>query len=261
MKIQIHEKADYEGMRKAGSLAAMVLEYISPYIKVGISTLEINRLCHNFIVDNGGIPAPLNYKGFPKSICTSLNNVVCHGIPREDQVLKDGDILNIDITVILDGWHGDTSKTFMVGNSVTGNNAKFKKVKKLVSVAKEAMDLGISIVKPGITFGDIGKVIQDYVEENHFSVVRDYCGHGIGRQFHELPQVLHYYSKFDSHVDTEVREGMFFTIEPMVNIGSEKTILSKNDGWTVFTKDGSLSAQFEHTIGVTKDGYEIFTLI
>lgn len=249
MKIKTHSKEDFEGMRKAGRLAAEVLDFITDYINPGISTATLNDLCHNFIVERGAISAPLNYRGFPKSICTSINHVVCHGIPN-DKPLKNGDILNVDVTVILDGWHGDTSRMYYVGDVSI-------KAARLIKVTYEAMMLGIKKVKPGIQLGDIGHIIQSYVEKHNYSVVRDYTGHGIGRIFHDEPTVLHY-GKPNTGIVLE--EGMFFTIEPMINAGKADTILSNLDNWTVTTRDKSLSAQFEHTIGVTSSGYEIFTL-
>lgn len=249
MAITIHKKEDFIKMRAAGLLAAQTLDYITDYVKEGVSTNYLNELCHNFIIKNEAIPAPLNYKGFPKSICTSINHVVCHGIPN-DKLLKKGDILNIDVTVILDGWYGDTSRMFYISEVSI-------KPRRLVQVTYEAMLLGIEKVRPGIKLGDIGHTIQQYVEKHNYSVVRDYCGHGIGKIFHAEPSVLHY-GKPDTGVILE--EGMFFTIEPMVNAGHYATLLSHLDGWTVTTRDKSLSAQFEHTIGVTKDGFEIFTL-
>lgn len=236
-------------MRAAGKLAAEVLDYITDYVKEGVTTNYLNDLCHKFIVDNGAIPAPLNYKGFPKSICTSLNHVVCHGIPSE-RVLINGDILNIDVTVILNGWHGDTSRMFYIGTPSV-------KAKRLVEATYEAMLLGIEQVRPGARFGDIGYAIESYINKQRFSVVRDFVGHGIGRNFHEQPSVFHFGQKGTGPV---MEEGMFFTIEPMINAGSYETIVSRVDGWTAMTKDRSLSAQFEHTIAVTSSGYEIFTL-
>ncbi len=246
--ITIHTKEDYEKMRKAGELAAFVLDFITPHVQVGVATEELDRLCHDEITKHGAIPAPLNYKGFPKSICTSINHVVCHGIPSSKKV-KDGDIVNIDVTVILDGWHGDTSRMFYVGNPAI-------KAKRLCQVTYDAMMLGIEQVKPGATTGDIGYAIQTYAEKQGYSVVRDYCGHGLGRVFHAEPSILHYGKKGQG---VTLEEGMFFTIEPMVNIGGYKTILSNFDGWTVTTRDKSLSAQFEHSLAVTRDGFEIFT--
>ena len=246
--IMIHNKDNLIGMKKAGKLAAKVLDYITPFVEPGITTETLDKKCYDFIIKNKAIPAPLNYKGFPKSICTSINHVICHGIPG-DKVLIDGDILNIDITVILDGWHGDTSRMFWVGKPRI-------KARKLVEITFEAMWRGIEQVKPGATLGDIGFAIQNFTEKKGYSVVRDFCGHGIGRVFHDSPSVLHYGKKNEG---IKLKEGMFFTIEPMINIGKyDVKILS--DGWTAVTKDKSLSAQFEHTICVTASGYEVFTL-
>jgi methionyl aminopeptidase len=245
---RIHGPEDFDGMRRAGRLAAETLDYIVPHVRTGVSTGELDRLCEAFIRDHGAVPAPLGYKGFPKSICTSVNHVVCHGIPDDKKTLADGDILNIDVTVILDGWHGDTSRMFTVGS--TGVKAR-----KLIEVTYEAMMRGIRAVRPGATLGDIGHAIQDYAEANRFSVVRDFCGHGLGRIFHEPPSVLHYGRAGEGLV---LKEGMFFTVEPMINAGRyEVKVLA--DGWTAVTRDKSLSAQFEHSVGVTKDGVEIFT--
>lgn len=245
----IHMPADFDGMRKAGRLAAEVLDYITPYVVPGVSTDKLNTLCHDFIIDHKAIPAPLNYKGFPKSICTSINHVVCHGIPDEKE-LQDGDAVNIDVTVILDGWHGDTSRMYFAGDKIP------VKAKLLVDATYEAMMLGIEQVKAGAPLGDIGAAIQTYAEGKRFSVVRDFCGHGIGKTFHMPPSILHYGKK---GTGPQMKAGMFFTIEPMINAGDWKTkILS--DGWTAVTKDRSLSAQFEHTLAVTDKGYEIFTL-
>ncbi len=235
-------------MRKAGRLAASILDYIEPFIKPNVSTEELNSLCHKEIIKNNAIPAPLNYRGFPKSICTSVNHVVCHGIPSEKK-LNDGDIINVDVTVIVDGWHGDTSRTFFVGKPTI-------KAKRLVEVTYECMMLGIKEVKPGAPVNNIGRAIEEHATQNGYSVVRDYCGHGIGKVFHDEPSILHYNQPDNQLI---MKEGMFFTIEPMINAGKYQTILSKHDGWTVTTRDKSLSAQFEHTVGVTKDGYEIFT--
>lgn len=248
MSIKIHNAGDFEKMRRAGKLAGEVLDFITSFIKVGITTDELNKLCHDKIIENNAIPAPLNYRGFPKSICTSVNHVICHGIPSEKS-LKNGDIINIDVTVIVDGWHGDSSRMYYVGEPSI-------KAKRLCQVTYDCMMLGIEQVKPNACLNDIGKVIQNHAEKNGFSVVRDYCGHGIGRVFHDEPSVVHYYEKNNKII---LKEGMFFTIEPMINAGKYETILSKHDGWTVTTRDKSLSAQFEHTIGVTKDGFEIFT--
>ena len=247
--IIIHQEQDFVKMRAAGRLAAQILDFITPYVQPGVTTDKLNNLCHDKIIAAGAIPAPLGYKGFPKSICTSINHVVCHGIPS-DRELKDGDIVNIDVTVILDGWHGDTSRMYNVGDVSI-------KAKRLCQITYDCLMLGIDQVKPGNKLGDIGHAIQTYAEKHGYSVVRDYCGHGIGRIFHTDPSVLHY-GKKDSGIT--LQEGMFFTIEPMINAGKSATILNHHDGWTVTTRDRSLSAQFEHTIGVTKDGAEIFTL-
>jgi methionyl aminopeptidase len=249
MTITIHSESDFKSMRAAGKLAGQVLDYITPHVAPGVTTDHLNDLCHEFIISHGATPAPLNYKGFPKSICTSINHVVCHGIPS-DKPLKDGDILNIDVTVILDGWHGDTSRMFYVGEVGI-------KQKRLIQVTYETMMIGIDMVRPGVKLGDLGNAMQKHVEKNGYSVVRDYTGHGIGRIFHAEPTILHYGRP---GAGLELKEGMFFTIEPMVNAGKSETILSKFDHWTVTTRDKSLSAQFEHTVGVTKDGVEIFTL-
>lgn len=248
-EIIIHNSSDFAGMRKAGKLAAEVLDYIDEYVKQGVTTDYLNTLCHNFIIDHGAIPAPLHYRGFPKSICTSVNHVVCHGIPDERK-LKNGDIVNIDVTVIVDGWHGDSSRMYAVGELSV-------KARRLCQVTYEAMMRGIEKIKPGNTTGDIGHAIQTHAEAHHYSVVRDYCGHGIGKIFHGAPNILHYGKPGDGVI---LQEGMFFTVEPMINIGAYETKLSPHDNWTVTTRDRSLSAQFEHTIGVTANGMEIFTL-
>jgi len=251
MGISLKNADEIAKMRVAGRLAAEVLEMITPYVKPGISTGELDRICHDYIVNvQQAIPAPLNYNGFPKSICTSVNHVICHGIPSNEKTLKDGDIINIDITVIKDGFHGDTSKMFSVGR--TAEHAE-----RLIRVTQECLYLGINAVKPGVTLGDIGHVIQTHAESNHYSIVREYCGHGIGRVFHEDPQVLHYGRPRTGSV---IVEGMTFTIEPMLNAGTRHTKLSKKDGWTVTTKDRRLSAQWEHTLAVTRDGCEVLTL-
>lgn len=249
MQITIHKPEDFEKMRKAGQLAASLLDYITDFVKPGVTTNQLNDLCHKMTIENGAISAPLNYRGFPKSICTSINHVICHGIP-DDRKLKDGDIVNIDVTVILDGWYGDTSRMYWVGNPSI-------KAKRLTGVTYEAMMLGIEQIKPGATIGDIGYAIQTFIESHGYSTVRDYCGHGIGQIFHGSPNITHYGKPGTGEV---LQEGMFFTVEPMINAGSHETRLSQHDGWTVTTKDRSLSAQFEHTLGVTKNGYEIFTL-
>ena len=247
----IKNSEEIQKMREAGRLASKTLEMISEFVAPGISTGKLDEICHRYITEDlECIPAPLNYKGFPKSICTSINQVVCHGIPSESRILKDGDILNIDVTVIKDGFHGDTSKMFMVGSEKPH-------AMRLINITQECMYEAIKIVKPGVRLGDIGYKIQSIAESNHYSVVRDYCGHGIGRVFHEDPQILHYGIP---NTGLTLKEGMCFTIEPMINIGSHKTKLSKKDGWTVETIDGRLSAQWEHTILVTNSGYEVLTL-
>lgn len=249
MPVTIKIGEEIEKMRVAGRLAAEVLEMIAPHVKQGVTTEELDRLCHDFIVnEQKAIPAPLNYRGFPKSICTSVNHQVCHGIPGNKK-LKNGDIINIDITVIKDGFHGDTSRMFCVGEVP-------KHVQRLVDTTYECMRKGISIVKPGIHLGDIGHIIQQYAEKNGYSVVREYCGHGIGREFHEDPQVLHYGTPGSG---IELAAGMTFTIEPMVNAG-KRNVKLLGDGWTVVTKDHKLSAQWEHTILVTDTGFEVLTL-
>lgn len=247
-EIKIYKPEAFAGMRAAGKLAAQTLDHITPYIKAGISTEDINRLTHDFIVSHNAIPAPLNYNGFPKSVCTSVNHVVCHGIPAADKILKTGDIINIDVTVILDGWHGDSSRMFAIGKIS-------KLADRLINVTYEALMKAIDIVKPGTTLGDIGAIIQEHAEQNNFSVVRDFCGHGLGRVFHDAPEVLHYGRSGEG---VELQEGMFFTIEPMINAGKPACKIL-DDGWTAVTRDRSLSAQFEHSLGVTKDGVEIFT--
>ncbi len=247
-QIKIHGAEAFEGMRKAGQLAAMTLDMITPYIVPGVTTDELNDLCHQYTLDHGALSAPLNYRGFPKSICTSINHVVCHGIPGE-RVLKEGDVMNLDVTVILDGWYGDSSRMFPVGEIK-------RKAERLIDITYEAMMLGIAQVKPGARLGDIGHAIQVFAEGQRCGVVRDFCGHGLGRVFHDAPNVLHYGQPGQG---VELREGMFFTIEPMINLGKWQ-VKMLSDGWTAVTRDKSLSAQFEHSIGVTKDGMEIFTL-
>jgi methionyl aminopeptidase len=246
-KIKIHDAAGFEGMRKAGQLAAEMLDFITPYVVPGVTTDELDRLCHGFTVDHGAVPGPLNYRGFPRSICTSINHVVCHGLPGPKKLI-DGDILNIDVTPILDGWHGDTSRMFYVGK--VGVQAR-----KLIDTTYEAMMLGIQQVKPGNTVGDIGHAIQVYAEQLGFSVVRDFCGHGLGRVFHDSPSILHFGRAKTGPV---LRPGMFFTVEPMINAGRYEVKILE-DGWTAVTRDKKLSAQFEHSVGVTEDGVEIFT--
>ncbi len=248
MTIVIKDAAEIDKMRVAGRLAGDVLRMIASKVRPGVTTGELNDICHRYITEaQDAIPAPLNYRGFPKSICTSVNDVVCHGIPG-DKKLKDGDIVNIDITVIKDGWHGDTSKMFYVGEPSI-------KAKRVSQVAYEAMKLGIEMVGPGTNLRDIGRAIQRYAEGEGCSVVREYCGHGIGQVFHEDPQVLHY---DHPNNDIELVPGMTFTIEPMINLGKPHTRLM-SDGWTVKTRDRSLSAQWEHTIAVTDDGFELLT--
>ena len=250
MAVTIKTPPEIEKMRVAGRLAAEVLSMIRPHVQPGVRTDELDRICHDFIVnEQHAIPAPLNYRGFPKSICTSVNHVVCHGIPG-NKVLRKGDMVNIDITVIKDGFHGDTSKMFFVGEpSVAG--------KRLVGISHECLKIGIDMVKPGLQLGDIGHAIQQHAEANHCSIVREYCGHGIGREFHEDPQVLHYGKP---GTGLRLEPGMTFTIEPMVNAGKRHTRLLP-DGWTVVTKDHSLSAQWEHTILVTDTGHEVLTCL
>jgi len=240
-------KESFEKMRIAGSLAADTLDEITAYVKPGITTNKLDQICYEFIRDNGGYSAPLFYRGFPKSCCTSVNHVVCHGIPGE-KYLKDGDSINIDVTAIVDGWHGDTSRMFFVGDvSIKNRN--------LISTTYESMMRGISIIKNGINLGDIGEIIEKYVKEKGFSVVTEFCGHGIGQIFHAPPNVLHYGKKGEG---MKLKTGMMLTVEPMINEGKHKTLLLK-DGWTAVTKDKLLSAQFEHTVGVTENGVEIFT--
>ena len=249
MNVTIKSSEEQEKMRIAGRLAAEVLDMISDFVQPGISTNELDQICHKYITETqNAIPAPLNYRGFPKSICTSLNHVVCHGIPGE-RILKSGDILNIDVTVIKEGFHGDTSRMFFVGKSNI-------QAERLVQITLESMLIGIEELAPGKYLGDVGYAIQTHVEKNRFSVVREYCGHGIGRIFHEEPQVLHY-GKPKSGMKLET--GMTLTVEPMVNAGKRHVRLLP-DGWTVVTKDHSLSAQWEHTILITNNGYEILTL-
>ena len=249
-KITIKTPDQIKKMRAAAKAAASVLEMIATFVKVGVSTGELNDICHKFITEDlKCIPAPLDYRGFPKSICTSINNVVCHGIPSYERKLKSGDMLNIDITVIKDGYHGDTSNMFFVGKVLPH-------AKRLVAVTQSCLYAGISVVKPGAKLGDIGNAIQQIAEKHHYSVVRSFCGHGIGTEFHEAPEVLHYGKP---NTGIEIAAGMTFTIEPMINQGSYHTKV-RPDGWTAVTKDGRLSAQFEHTIAVTKTGYEVLSL-
>ena len=249
MTVSIKTPEEIEKMRVAGRLAADVLEMIEPHVQAGVTTEELDRICHDYIVNvQQAIPAPLNYHGFPKSICTSINHVVCHGIPN-DKPLKNGDIINIDITVIKDGYHGDTSKMFLVGSAPEW-------AERLCRITQECLYKGIELVRPGTRLGDIGEVIQKHAESHGFSIVREYCGHGIGAVFHEEPQVLHYGK---AGTGMELKEGMTFTIEPMLNQGRPET-RTLGDGWTAITKDRKLSAQWEHTLVVTATGYEILTL-
>ncbi len=249
MAVDLKTADELKKMRVAGRLAAEVLEMIEPYVVAGITTEELNQICHDYMVDvQKVIPAPLNYHGFPKSICTSVNQVICHGIPSEKKVLKNGDIVNLDITVIKDGYFGDTSKMFGIGDVPYH-------AQRLMETTRVALSKAIEIVKPGTRLGDIGHVIQQYAESNHYSVVREYCGHGIGTEFHTDPQILHFGRPNTGMV---LKEGMTFTIEPMLNAGKPHTKLKK-DGWTVETRDGRLSAQWEHTLAVTADGVEVLT--
>jgi len=249
-RITVKTPAEQDLMRVAGRLTAEVLDLIASRVQPGVTTAELDRICHEHIVDvQHAVPAPLGYRGFPKSICTSVNHVVCHGIPG-DKRLKSGDIINVDVTVIHEGFHGDSSRMFVVGKGTPASE-------RLIAVTYHAMWLGIRTVRPGLRLGEIGKAIQRYVEDNHYSVVRDFCGHGIGRGFHEDPQVLHYY---DARSDRVVLEpGMTFTIEPMVNMGKPDVRILP-DGWTTITRDHSLSAQWEHTVLVTAEGHEVLTL-
>ncbi|MCR9071652.1 MAG: type I methionyl aminopeptidase [Alphaproteobacteria bacterium] len=244
-----HGPEDFEGMRKAGRLAAEILDMITDHVVPGVTTDELDRLCHEMTLANGATPAPLGYKGFPKSICTSINHVVCHGIPG-DRKLIEGEIVNIDVTVILDGWHGDSSRMYLVGDKIP------VKAKRLVEVTYDAMMLGIEVIRPGVHLGAIGHRIQTFAEAQRFSVVRDFCGHGLGRTFHAPPSVLHYGRPEEGPM---LEPGMFFTVEPMINAG-KFAVKILEDGWTAVTRDRSLSAQFEHSIGVTETGFEIFTL-
>jgi methionyl aminopeptidase len=247
--VTIKKDDEIEKMRITGKLAAEVLLMIAPYIQPGVTTNELNDRCHDFIIKNKAIPAPLNYRGFPKSICTSVNDEICHGIPSERK-LRNGDMVNLDITTIVDGFHGDTNQSFFVGSPR-------KKAQKLVDATREALQKAIAIVRPGARLGDIGATIQQYVEPKGYSVVREFCGHGIGRNFHEDPQVLHY-GKFGQGL--ELKKGMTFTIEPMINMGKPDLRILE-DNWTAVTQDGAMSAQYEHTILVTDDGHEVLTRI
>jgi methionyl aminopeptidase len=246
-RITLYRPEDFAGMRRAGQLAAATLDMVAAHVRPGVSTAELDRLCDDFIRQHGAIPAPLGYRGYPKSICTSINHVVCHGIPG-DRRLVAGDVLNIDVTVVLDGWHGDSSRMYVAGQPST-------RARNLMDVTYEALLRGVAAVRPGATLGDVGHAIQSFVESHRFSVVRDFCGHGIGRHFHEAPNVLHFGKRGDGPV---LRPGMFFTVEPMVNAGRPE-VKVLDDGWTAVTRDRSLSAQFEHMVGVTQEGVEVFT--
>lgn len=247
--ITIKGPAEQDAMRAACRLAARTLKLCGEMIKPGITTESINEFVHQFTIDNNAVPAPLNYHGFPKSVCTSVNEVVCHGIPSRKRVLEDGDIINVDVTPILDGFHGDTSRTYCVGDVSA-------ETRKLVDTTWECLERAIAVVRPGVRIREIGGAIQDHAESFGYGVVREYVGHGIGRVFHEAPQVAHYRAKGPN---PRLRAGMTFTIEPMINLGGYETILDSSDGWTVRTADGSLSAQFEHTILITDDGCEVLT--
>ncbi|BFL62304.1 type I methionyl aminopeptidase [Roseomonas mucosa] len=246
-RIPLHGPEDFEGMRKAGQLAAACLDMITPHVVPGATTEALDKLCHDFMLDHGAVPATLGYRGYPKSSCISINHVVCHGIPGERRLVE-GDILNIDVTPILDGWYGDTSRMYVAGEPS-------RKAALLMDVTHESLLRGIAVVKPGTTLGDIGHAIQSYVEKQRFSVVRDFCGHGVGRTFHAPPNILHFGRPGEG---PKLKEGMFFTIEPMVNAGRPE-VKVLDDGWTAVTRDRSLSAQFEHMVGVTATGCEVFT--
>ena len=246
-RIPLHPPEDFAGMRRAGQLAAACLDMIGPHVMPGVTTAALDQLCHDYMVERGGVPATLGYRGYTKSSCTSINHVVCHGIPGE-RALLEGDIVNIDVTVILDGWHGDTSRMYVAGTPNT-------RARLLIDVTHEAMMRGIAAVRPGATLGDVGHAIQSYAEKHRFSIVRDFCGHGIGRVFHAPPNVLHFGRRNDG---PKLQPGMFFTIEPMVNAGRPEVKIL-DDGWTAVTRDRSLSAQFEHMVGVTETGCEVFT--
>ncbi len=247
-KIKLHTAADFEGMRKAGRLAAECLDMLTPHVVPGVSTEALDRLARQFVLDHGALPACLFYRGYSNTLCISPNHVVCHGIPGE-RTLREGDIVNIDVTVVVDGWHGDTSRMYGVGEVAP-------KARRLVDITYEAFDRGLAMVKPGVRLGDVGHAIQSYVESMRCSVVRDFCGHGLGKVFHDSPNILHFGHPGTGEV---LKAGMFFTIEPMVNLGKHQ-VKMLNDGWTAVTRDKSLSAQCEHSIGVTETGYEVFTL-
>ena len=246
-KILLHGQKDFDGMRKAGRLTAEALDMLTPHVRPGVTTDELDTLVLEFALDHGAIPAPLNYRGFPRAICTSINHVVCHGIPN-NKPLKEGDVVNIDVTLIVEGWHGDTSRMYPVGEIS-------RRAERLVKVTYESLMRGVAAVKPGNSTGDIGLAIQTYAEAERCSVVRDFCGHGLGQVFHDRPNILHYGAKGEG---TVLEPGMFFTIEPMINLGKPHVKVLP-DGWTAVTRDRELSAQFEHTVAVTNTGYEIFT--
>lgn len=246
--IVLHTEQDFEGLRAAGRLAAATLDMITPFVKPGVTTEELDRIIHEYTLDHGAIPAPLNYRGYPKASCISINHVVCHGIPSEKR-LQEGDIVNIDVTSIVDGWYGDNSRMYTVGRVPV-------KAAKLIKTTYDCLMRGIEVVRPGATLGDIGHAIQTLAEKNRYSIVQDFCGHGIGRTFHAEPNVLHYGRPGEG---TKLKAGMIFTIEPMLNIG-KPDVKILDDGWTAVTRDRSLSAQFEHMLGVTETGFEIFTL-
>lgn len=246
--ITIKSSREIELMKETSKLAAKTLEFLGRNLRIGMSTEEVNTLCHQYITNRGAIPAPLNYHGFPKSLCTSRNEIICHGIPSSKDRIEDGDIINLDVTTIVKGFHGDTNRTFLIGNVKP-------EIKKLVDVTYDCMMAGISVCRPGARIGDIGAVIEEMAHDNGFSVVHEYCGHGIGRIFHEDPQITHFGKR---GTGVEMRPGMTFTIEPMINLGKRHCKVL-NDGWTVVTKDKSWSAQFEHTILITEDGHEILT--
>ena len=247
-RIPLHGAEDFEGMRRAGRLAAECLDMIAPHVVPGVTTDALDRLCHDFMIQRGATPATLGYRGYPRSSCISINHVVCHGIPGERRLVE-GDVLNVDVTPLLDGWHGDSSRMYVAGQASV-------KARLLLDVTHEALMRGVAAVKPGAMLGDVGYAIQSYVEKHRFSVVRDFCGHGIGRTFHAAPNVLHFGRPGEGPV---LKEGMFFTIEPMVNAGRPE-VKVLDDGWTAVTRDRSLSAQFEHMVGVTATGVEVFTL-
>lgn len=250
--VPIHDEKGFEGMRKAGALAAKVLDYLTPFVEPGVTTAKLDELCHNYIIEHGAVPATLNYRGYPKSSCISINEVVCHGIPSKKVKLARGDILNIDVTVILDGWFGDTSRMYVAGDW----SSLSAKKRKLIDVTYDCLMLGIEEVAPGKTLGDVGFAIAKHAHANGFSVVEDFCGHGLGQVFHAPPSVIHTGRRGEGQV---LQPGMFFTIEPMINIGVKDTWTDPKDGWTARTTDGKPSAQFEHSLAVTETGFEIFT--